>query len=139
MASKIILAFDTSTSACTVALQNGDFVSVRHQLAPKQQAQLILPMINELLSSTSLTANELDAIAYGCGPGSFTGIRIASSVAQGIGFAINKPIIPVSSLAALAQTAFLEQQWTRLLVAVDARMGKIYWANYVINPSGIAE
>ncbi len=134
-----ILAFDTSTSACSVALQNGDLVSIRHQIAPMQQAHLILPMIYELLSSCSLAPNELDAIAYGCGPGSFTGIRIASSVAQGIGFAIQKPIIPVSSLATLAQTAFLEQQWTKLLVAMDARMGKMYWASYVINPSGLAE
>jgi len=134
-----MLGFDTSTSACTVALLNGDVVSVRHQHAPMQQAHLILPMIQELLDSSSLTVNELDAIAYGCGPGSFTGIRISNSVAQGIGFAIQKPIIPISSLATLAQTAFLEQQWSRLLVAMDARMGKIYWATYTINASGLAE
>jgi tRNA threonylcarbamoyladenosine biosynthesis protein TsaB len=134
-----ILAFDTSTSACSVALQNGDLVSVLHQIAPMQHAQLILPMIYKLLGSHSLAPNELDAIAYGCGPGSFTGIRIASSVAQGIGFAIKKPIISVSSLATLAQTAYLEQQWTKLSVAMDARMGKMYWATYEINPSGVAE
>ncbi|TAK77118.1 MAG: tRNA (adenosine(37)-N6)-threonylcarbamoyltransferase complex dimerization subunit type 1 TsaB [Gammaproteobacteria bacterium] len=134
-----ILAFDTSSSACSVALQHDEVVHTLHTIAPMQQTKLILPMIQEVLDTASLTLNQLDAIAYSCGPGSFTGIRIASSVAQGIGLAVGLPIIQISSLAAIAQTAFMERQWTTLLVALDARMDQIYWARYKINPAGLAE
>lgn len=131
-----ILAFDTSTTACSVALSVGDKIKVLHNIAPMQQASLILPMIHELLTSFSLTVNDLDAIAYGCGPGSFTGIRIASCVAQGIAFAKELPIIRISSLAAIAHAAFLEQQWNKLLVAVDARTEQVYWGIYEYNHHG---
>ena len=134
-----ILAFDTSSSACSVALQNGDKINYLNKIAPMQQARLILPMIQELLHSSALTLKQLDAIAYGCGPGSFTGMRIASSVAQGIGLATNVPIIRISSLAAIAQAAFLEQQWTKLLVALDARMQETYWAIYELGKHGRVE
>jgi len=125
-----ILALETSTNACSVALQNKDEVTYLHKIAPMQHTKLILPMIHELLNSASLTLDQLDAIAYGRGPGSFTGIRIASSVAQGLGFAANKPLIPLSSLTIYAQTAYLEKHYESVLVAVDARMGQIYWAQY---------
>lgn len=131
-----LLAFDTSSAACSVAIQNNDQIKFLHQHAPMQQAKLILPMIKELLESCSLTLEQLDAIAYGCGPGSFTGIRIANSVAQAIGFAAQKPLIPVSSLAVLAQTALLEHQCSDLLVAVDARMEQVYWAVYEAGQDG---
>ena len=134
-----ILAFDTSSSTCTVALQVGNHAMFLHQMAPMQQAHLVLPMIHELLATASLTVNQLDAIAYGSGPGSFTGIRIASSVAQGIGFAANLPIIQISSLAAMAQTAFIQQHKTKCLVVLDARMGQVYWGAYQVNPYGRAE
>src|SRR5262249_52322118 len=104
-----------------------------HKIAPMQQAQLILPMVAELMQDTGLTVGELDYIAYGCGPGSFTGIRIASSVAQGLAFAAGKPVVPVSSLAILAQTAWQDLGCEAALIAVDARMGKVYWANYQCN------
>lgn len=128
-----ILAFDTSSTACSVAIQQGDTLSCLHKIAPMQQTSLILPMIQEILTAASLTLTELDAIAYGCGPGSFTGIRIACSVAQGLGFAAQKPLIPISSLAALAQAALMERAYERVLVAVDARMGQLYWAMYEKN------
>lgn len=133
-----ILALDTSSSACSIALQHGDVISIRHEIAPMQQAKLILPMIQDLLAASSLSIKDLDAIAYGAGPGSFTGIRIASSVAQGLSFPSNIPVVPVSSLAAMAQSAFLEHQHQRLLVAVDARMDQIYWAIYDIDSAGLA-
>lgn len=146
MASEVmkILAFDTSTSACSVALQNGDNIVMLHEIAPMQHAQLILPMMKTLLSNASFTFNDLDAIAYGCGPGSFTGIRLASSVAQAIGFASQKPIIPISSLAILAQTAYLEHptinaEKPTMLVAVDARMSQLYWAVYAMNEADTVE
>jgi len=131
-----ILAFDTSSTACSIALQNGDEVQWVHQNAPMQQAKLILPMIHDLLAACSLSLDQLDAIAYGCGPGSFTGIRIANSVAQGIGFAAQKPIIQVSSLAALAQTAFQERKYPKILAAIDARMEQVYWGVYESTQEG---
>ncbi len=132
-----ILAFDTSSVACSVALLDGDRISVSHQIAPMQHAQLILSMIDELLVSHSLTLSSLDAISYGVGPGSFTGIRIASSLAQGLAYPSQKPLIPISSLAAIAQTAYEEKRWTNLLVAVDARMARIYWASYAVNEENL--
>lgn len=136
-----ILAIDTSGVACSVALFIGaDFASGRmidsHKIAPKQQANLILPLITELLSAQSLTFNELDAIAYGAGPGSFTGLRLASSVAQAIGFAANIPIIAVSSLAAFAQSVYLLHGWSRVLVALDGRKDQLYWAAYQLGEGG---
>jgi tRNA threonylcarbamoyladenosine biosynthesis protein TsaB len=145
MANKVrILAFDTSSTACSVALlnsnkQGGDRVISLQKIWPRQQAQLILPMILDLLNASSLILSQLDAIAFGCGPGSFTGVRIASNVAQGIGFAITLPIIRVSSLAAIAQAAYLERGWAKLLVCLDAHMGQVYWAMYQVNSRGHAE
>lgn len=134
-----MLAFDTSTTACSVALLNDTQVKTAHVVAPMQQAKLILPLIHDLLAEQDLALTDLDAIAYGRGPGSFTGVRIAASVAQGLGYATSLPLIAVSSLAILAQTAFLERQWEQCLVAVDARTQQIYWGRYAINGSGHME
>lgn len=134
-----ILAFDTSSAACSIGLLNGEEANVQHRIEPRKQAQQILPMIRDLLNLHSLSFNQLDAVAYGCGPGSFTGIRIASSVAQAIGFASDLPIIRLSSLAVLAQAAYMEHGWTNLLTSIDARMGQIYWASYQTNQQGLVE
>ncbi len=137
-----LLAFDTSSHACSVALLNTEGspqIISQHLIAPMQHAKLILSMIEEVLSSASLTRHQLDAIAFGQGPGSFTGTRIASSVAQGLGLGLALPVIGVSSLAALAQAALLEKNWPNSLVAVDARMGQLYWAAYQARSDGIVE
>lgn len=139
-----LLAFDTSSAACSVALLDttkpaGEQIASLHQIMPMQQGKLILPSIQSLLETSKLTLNDLDAIAYGCGPGSYTGIRIASSVAQGLGLTTTLPVIPVSSLAAIAQSAFLEHEWASLLVALDARMGEVYWAKYTVGSDGLVE
>jgi tRNA threonylcarbamoyladenosine biosynthesis protein TsaB len=134
-----LLAFDTSTTACSVSLLKSEALFSQHKVAPMQQAALILPMIEELLKNADLSLAELDAIAFGCGPGSFTGIRIASSVAQGISFAYSLPIIQISSLAVIAQAAYDERQWSQLMVAVDARMEQVYWATYAVNQQGLVE
>lgn len=127
-----ILAFDTAFSACAIGLFcNGQTITDdRH--APMQQSRLILPIISSLLSKSGCTVASLDVIAYGCGPGSFTGVRIAQSVAQGIAFSDDKRILPVSSLAILAQTAYMAHGWQSVLVCVDARMGQVHWAEYVL-------
>lgn len=132
-----ILAFDTSTAACSAALYIGDGQSdgkifSRHEIAPMQHTSIILPMMQALLDSAGLTLANLDAIAFGCGPGSFTGIRIAASLAQGLAYANSLPVIPISSLAATAQSAFMEHGWKQLITAVDARMSQVYWCAYQI-------
>ena len=134
-----ILAFDTSSSACSVAIQSNDQIFSFHEPSPMHQADRILPIIQDLLHKSSLSLEDLDAVAYGAGPGSFTGIRIANSLAQGIGFGVDLPIIPISSLAAIAQAAFLEKCWTHLMVSVDARMQQIYWALYKVNTKEIVD
>ncbi len=132
-----ILALDTSSTACSVALLHDDKMSFLHRIMPLQQAQSILPMLEELLSIHKITLNQLDAIAFGCGPGSFTGVRIATSVTQGLAYALQLPVIPVSSLAALAQAAYRDLGWKKLLVGVDARIQEVYWGAYDVNEHGL--
>lgn len=133
-----ILAFDTSTAACSVALyletaeEGGQTFSI-HEVCPMQHTSVVLPMIQSLLATGAISLDELDAIAFGCGPGSFTGIRIAASLAQGLAFAHSLPVIPVSSLAAAAQSAYMQQGYQRMLVAVDARMDQLYWGAYEVH------
>ena len=131
-----ILAFDTSSTACSVALAVGEQRFVQHDIAPMRQAQLILPMIDAVLKKARIKLADLDAIAFGVGPGSFTGIRIASSVAQGLGFATSVPLIPISSLLILAATAHETIPSERFLIAIDARIQQVYWANYVQGEDG---
>lgn len=134
-----ILAFDTSSTACSVAVLYNDEVRLYHKLASMKQAEWILPVIQSLLNDYAIKLTELDAIAFGQGPGSsFTGIRIASCVAQGLSYAAGLPVIAISSMAALAQTAYLENKWTNLLVAIDARMQKIYWAEYRVQEQAVS-
>jgi tRNA threonylcarbamoyladenosine biosynthesis protein TsaB len=134
-----LLAIDTSSNACSVALLIDDEIKSIHEIVPMQQTQKILPIIDGLLRESYLTLNQLDAIAFGCGPGSFTGVRISTSVAQGIGFAMDLPLIPISSLAALAQAAYADLGWKNLLVGVDARVQEVYWGAYQINEQGLAQ
>lgn len=132
-----LLAIETSSAACSVALLIDDELKSIHEISPKQQAQNILPMIEKILLSKNISLNQLDALAFGCGPGSFTGVRIAASVIQGLAFATQIPVISISSLAALAQAAYQELGWRRLLAAVDARIQEVYWGAYEVNDNGL--
>jgi tRNA threonylcarbamoyladenosine biosynthesis protein TsaB len=134
-----ILAIETSTHACSVALLQNDVIASSHVVAPMQQAKLILPMIDEVLRNAGLVLNQLDALAFGCGPGSFTGVRIATSVMQGLAYASHVPLISVSSLAAVAQAAYTDLGWKKLWVAMDARISEVYAGAYEINTAGLAE
>lgn len=134
-----LLAIDTSASACSIALAIDNTLYTEHCIAPMQQAQLVLPLIESLLKQANVRLNDLDALAFGCGPGSFTGVRIAASIAQGLAYAANLPLIKISSLAALAQATFNELGWKSILVAVDARIQEVYWGAYRISAHGIAE
>jgi tRNA threonylcarbamoyladenosine biosynthesis protein TsaB len=135
----LILAIDTSSAACSVALLDDEEITLSQRIAPMLQAQLILPMIAEILESADVRMSELHALAFGRGPGSFTGVRIAASVIQGMGFASKLPLLSVSSLAAAAQAAFHELEWRKILVAMDARINEVYWGAYQVNTHGLVE
>ena len=127
-----LLALDTATEACAVAvLSDGEMLE--RQVMGRQHAERILETIEELLSEAQLATNALDAIAFGRGPGMFTGLRIGAGVVQGIAFAADLPVVPVSSLLALAQG----QEGSRILAALDARMGQVYWNCYTRDEEGI--
>ena len=125
-----LLALDTSSDACSAAVLTGEACFSELEITPRAHTRLILPMIESVLKQATLQLSELDAIAFGCGPGAFTGVRIATGIAQGLALAANKPLMPVSTLAALAQKAYQETKVTQVLVALDARMGEMYWGQY---------
>jgi tRNA threonylcarbamoyladenosine biosynthesis protein TsaB len=125
-----LLAIETSTPACSAALLVDGEVLERYSLAPRQHAALMLPMIESLLLEAGLAVSQLDAIGFGRGPGSFTGVRIAASMVQGIAFAADLPVVPVSTLAALALGGVRESGLSRVMTAMDARKSEVYWGSY---------
>jgi tRNA threonylcarbamoyladenosine biosynthesis protein TsaB len=125
-----LLALDTATEACSVALLHEGRVSSHYEVIPRQHAQKLLPMIQALLADAGIGLNALDAIAFGRGPGAFTGVRIAIGVVQGLAFALDRPVLPVSNLAALAQGALRERGVSQVAAAIDARMDEVYWGCY---------
>lgn len=126
----VILAFDTSTHACSAALSIDGVVDESFQWAPQLHGALILPMIKDLLHRSDRKWDDIDAIAFGAGPGSFTGVRLAASVAQGLAMGTQKPLIAVSSLMAMADAFYRQLGFTYLACAFDARMGEVYWGTY---------
>lgn len=130
-----LLALDTSTEACSAALYVDGDIRQRFEITPKAHTKLLLPMIESLLAEAELTLSQLDALAFGCGPGSFTGLRIATGVVQGLAFGADLPVVPVSTLAALAQNLLPELAF----VAMDARIGEIFWGVYQRNAEGFVE
>lgn len=125
-----ILALDTATEACSAALYLDGNVLERYRYAPREHNRLILPMIDELLAEAGIGVERLDALAFGRGPGSFTGVRIATGVVQGIAFATGLPVVAVSTLAALALDAVTETGAECVFPCIDARMGEVYWSIY---------
>lgn len=121
-----ILAVETSTELCSAALLRGAELFVEEELAENRHSELLVPMLRRLLGRARLTAREVDAFAFGQGPGSFTGIRIACGVVQGLAFASGRPVVPVPSLLALAE----QTNDARVIAALDARMGEAYLAAY---------
>ena len=123
------LAFDTSTEFLSIALQANGKTYSHFQNAGQAASQLILPQIQVLLESAKVKLNELDGIAFGAGPGAFTGVRVACGVAQGLGFGANVPVVGVNTLHAVAQGCFIQSNGAeRVIVCTDARMGEVYFA-----------
>ncbi|WP_210395569.1 tRNA (adenosine(37)-N6)-threonylcarbamoyltransferase complex dimerization subunit type 1 TsaB [Motiliproteus sediminis] len=125
-----ILALDTSSEACSAALWLDGRCLELYEQAPRQHTKLLLPMVERLLIDASLVLTDLDAIAFGRGPGSFTGLRISAGVAQGLALGANLPLLPISTLAALADARLQEQPGEGVLAAIDARMNEVYWGFY---------
>ncbi len=128
-----LLAIDCSTAACSVALSLNGETTECLELAAREHTQKLLPMVSEILSDSGVSLQHLDGISFGRGPGSFTGLRICLGAVQGLAFGADLPVIPISSLAALAQTAIDKHAVTsdsRVLSTLDARMDEIYWGMY---------
>lgn len=125
-----LLAFDTSTDACTVGVQIGEEQFLDHRVEPRIHAQALLPMIDGLMAKAGVEYGQLTGLVYGRGPGSFTGVRVAVAVAQGLSLAREIPTLGVSTLAAIAHAAFLQRESTEVVAALDARMGEIYLGTY---------
>ena len=125
-----ILAVDAATEACSAALLCGAAVEERYEVIGRGHADRLLPMADELLRGAGLSMRDLDAIAFGRGPGGFTGLRIAAGIAQGLAAGSEHPVLPVSNLAAVAALAARVSKQTQVLVCMDARMGQVYWAAF---------
>lgn len=132
-----LLAIETATEACSVSLLSEGSGFTEYQVAPRAHATLIFPMVQTVLNRSNCLLNQIDAFAFGRGPGSFTGLRLAASIVQGFAFALNKPVIAISTLQAMAQKAAREKSAEAALVAIDARMKQIYWCAYSMDDKGI--
>ena len=125
-----LLALDTATRRCSVAVQNGEQIFSRSKMGVEHHNRYIFEMCEELLHESGLGKRDFDAIVFGQGPGMFTGIRVALSLAKSLGFAWKIPLVPVSDLAAMAQELVYRHQAERVFVALDARMGEVYSAYF---------
>jgi len=133
-----LLAIETATEACSVALYQEGEVTERFEIAPRRHAELVLPWVEVLVADAGITLRQLDAIAFGRGPGSFTGLRIAAGITQGLAFGADLPVVPVSTLAALAYGAHVASAKANILAALDARMKEVYWGAYRFDAEGHA-
>jgi tRNA threonylcarbamoyladenosine biosynthesis protein TsaB len=124
-----LLAVETSTELCSVALLRGGELFVEEAMAQNRHSEMLVPMVRKVLERAHLAAAQMDAFAFGQGPGSFTGIRIACGIVQGLAFASHRPVVPVPSLLALAE----QSNESRVIAALDARMGEAYLAAYARN------
>ncbi len=137
--SKTILVIDTATEACSVALLHNEKITTLNELSPRSHTQRILPMVDELLNNAQIKLSDLDALAFGRGPGSFTGVRVGVSVAQGLAFGANLPVIPVSNLTTMAQQAYQQLNAENVICLIDARMNEVYFSQLTNTENGWQE
>ncbi|RKR77250.1 tRNA threonylcarbamoyladenosine biosynthesis protein TsaB [Otariodibacter oris] len=133
---KTILAIDTATEACSVALCHNDHQTVLNELSPRTHTQRILPMVDELLQQAGISLKDVDALAFGRGPGSFTGVRVGVGVVQGLALGAELLVIPVSNLLAMAEEAYQRLNKTEVIALIDARMNEVYFAQFSRNSEG---
>jgi len=135
-----LLAIDTATEICSVALALGNRILEHSESVGQKHSERILPMVHGLLRAAELQLTDCDTVAFGAGPGAFTGLRIACGIAQGLAFGAGKPVIAVGNLAALALAASAKAPGARrILAAIDARMQEVYWACYSIDDGELTE
>src|ERR1700722_3118570 len=125
-----LLALETSSDTCSTALMDGLRVIERDQVLPAQQGQVLLDWISSLLAQHALSLDQLDAVCYSAGPGSFTGVRMGAAIAQGIALACQIPIIAVSSLQVMAQGVYRELACQQVMIIAEARMQQAYCGYY---------
>ncbi|WP_339719841.1 tRNA (adenosine(37)-N6)-threonylcarbamoyltransferase complex dimerization subunit type 1 TsaB [uncultured Paraglaciecola sp.] len=130
-----ILVIDTATEACSVALEVNEQVFNRFEVCPQQHSQRILPMIDEVLNEAKVTLQNIDYLAFGRGPGSFTGVRIATGVLQGLALGTGHKVVGISTLAAMAQQAYMQNHSKQVTAAIDARMSEVYFGQYQLQQS----
>lgn len=131
-----LLAVDTVTEYCSAALYLDGELTFREALAHQSHTEIVLPMVDELLTQAGIKLKHLDVIAFDRGPGSFTGLRIGAGITQGLALGASLPVIPVSSLQTLAQGCYLRYQSQNVLACIDARQGELYWGCFQLR-SGI--
>jgi len=134
-----MLAVETSTEACSAALYIDGNIQERFEIAPREHTKLILPMIDSLMAEAELKPQQLDGLAFSRGPGSFTGVRISTGIIQGIALGADLPVVPISTLAAIAHNYFKASTANCAFTAMDARMGEIFWGVYQKNQQGQTE
>lgn len=135
----IFLALDTSTEACSVALSYHGQLLALDEVCPQQHSKRILPMVQQVLAEAGVSLNQLNGIVFGRGPGSFTGVRIGVSVAQGLAFGVDVPVYGVSTLAAMAQAATKLTAAKQVIAAIDARMAEVYLAAFALDAQGLMQ
>ncbi|MDN3682182.1 tRNA (adenosine(37)-N6)-threonylcarbamoyltransferase complex dimerization subunit type 1 TsaB [Vibrio tapetis subsp. quintayensis] len=131
-----ILALDTATENCSVALLVDGQLYARSEVAPRDHTKKILPMVDEVLNEAGIRLQDLDALAFGRGPGSFTGVRIGIGIAQGLAFGADLPMIGISTLEAMAQATYRKHNTPYVACAIDARMSEVYWGRFTRQESG---
>lgn len=134
-----ILVIDTATEACSAALSADGKITAQFSVSPQQHSQLILGRVEELLSGANLQVADLDYIGFGRGPGSFTGVRIATGMVQGLAMSAEVPVVAISTLAAMAQEARNKHNVDTVVAAIDARMGEVYIGVYQADQNGIMQ
>lgn len=132
-----VLAIETSSDACSLALSKGKEIASYHELIPQQHTEKLLDFVQKVMSDLKVTFQDLDVVAAGCGPGSFTGTRLACSVAQGLAYSVGIPVISVSSLQVMAQGINREFHSLEVTVLVNAHMEQIYCGNFIFTKKGL--
>ncbi|MBC3874921.1 tRNA (adenosine(37)-N6)-threonylcarbamoyltransferase complex dimerization subunit type 1 TsaB [Undibacterium flavidum] len=135
----ILLAIETSTDLASVALLHNHHITCRDLSGGQTHSYGLLPALQELLQEAGISLPQIDAIAFGCGPGAFTGVRTACGVVQGLAFGLQIPVLPVVSLLAMAEAAKLKEQSLDYVCCLDARMNEVYWAHYRVDGDGFLE